>query len=206
MSADEHRPDGQGFSLATADLDGHTVDELSAYLDAGREPPDPSIEASPACQLALQAMERLRALSEPLLAADTADEPAADESWVRRVLAGIALDAHAGRRIPVRHPSPTADLAVTEGAVRGVIRSAEDDVDGVVVGHCRVDGDLTTPDADVDLTVEVSIRAGLCIPDTVELLRRAIAARVRANTDLTVRTVDVTVHDLHPASRQDDPR
>ncbi len=41
MSADARRPDGSRFSLATADLDGHTVEELSAYLDAGRRPRDP---------------------------------------------------------------------------------------------------------------------------------------------------------------------
>lgn len=206
MTTDEHRPAGGGFSLATADLDGHTIDELSAYLDAGRQPVDPAIEASPACQLALQSMARLRALSGPLLAADAAAEPAADESWLQRILAGIALDAHAGRRIPLRHPSPHADLAITEGAVRGLIRSAEDDVDGVVVGRCRIDGDLTTPEAPVDLTVEVSIRFGLPIPDTADLLRAAIATRVRVNTDLTVSTIDITVHDVHHAARLEDPR
>lgn len=199
--ADERRTgdrfDQRGLSLATADLDGHTIDELSAYLDAGRRPVDPSIEASPACQLALQSMERLRALSGPLLAADAAGEAAADDPWLQRVLAGIALDARAGRRIPLRHPAPGADLAITEGAVRGVVRSAEDDVDGVVVGRCRIDGDLTVPEATIDLTVEISVRAGLNIPGTAELLRVAIAARLRASTDLTVRAVDITVHDLH---------
>lgn len=204
MSADENLTAGPPFSLATADLDGHTLEDLSAYLDADRQPFDPSIEASATCQLALQAMERLRALSGPLLAADAADEPAADESWLRRVLAGIAMDARAGRRIPVRHPSPDADLAITEGAVRGVIRSAEDEVDGVVVGRCRIDGDLTSPEALVDLTVEASVRLGLPIPATADLLRTAIVARVRANTDLTVRTVDITVNDVHGPSRREE--
>lgn len=207
MSADEHRPAaGPRFSLATADLDGHTIEELSAYLDAGRHPLDPSIEASPSCQLALEAMERLRAVSGGLLAAEAAGEPTADASWVQRVLTGIALDARAGRRIPLRHPSPTADLAITEGAVRGVIRSAEADVDGVVVGRCRIDGDLATPDATVDLAVDVSVRVGLAIPRAAARLRAAIASRVRANTDLTIRTIDITVHDVHAAPSQEEPR
>ncbi len=207
MSADEHRPAaGPRFSLATADLDGHTIEELSAYLDAGRQPPDPSIEASPSCQLALEAMERLRAVSGGLLAEEAAGEPAADDPWVQRVLAGIALDARAGRRIPLRHSSPKADLAITEGAVRGLIRSAEADVDGVVVGRCRIDGDLTTSGGMVDLAVDVSVRLGLSIPRTAGLLRAAIAARVRANTDLTIRAIDVTVHDVHAVPRQGEPR
>ena len=53
-------PDGPARPDADpADLDGHTIDELGEYLDRGRIPFDPSIEASPGCQLALQSMERL---------------------------------------------------------------------------------------------------------------------------------------------------
>ncbi|HEY0119508.1 MAG TPA: Asp23/Gls24 family envelope stress response protein [Cellulomonas sp.] len=204
MSADGPRPDGSRFSLATADLDGHTIEELSAYLDADRQPRDPTIEASPACQLALQAMERLRAASGRLLTADAETESAADESWVRQVLAGIALDARAGRRIPLRHVSPGADLGITEGAVRGVIRSAEDDVDGVVVGRCRIDGDLEAPNGTVDIAVDVSVRLGVDIPSVAGRLRAAIAARVQANTDLSVRAIDITVHDVHFAPQQED--
>ena len=38
------------------DLDGHTIEELSDYLDAGRTPVDASIEGSPGCRIALDAL------------------------------------------------------------------------------------------------------------------------------------------------------
>lgn len=52
-------------------LDGHSIEELSDYLDSGRTPRNRSIEASPGCQSALQAMERLRDLAGQLALADT---------------------------------------------------------------------------------------------------------------------------------------
>ncbi len=135
----------RGLGVEPDDLDGHTVEELSAYLDAGRTPVDPSIEASPGCQIALEAMERLRSLSGPLLEADAEAASAPEASWVARILDTITLEARSGRRIPLESPSPSADLAITEGAVRGVIRAAEADVDGIIVGRCRLRGDVTVP-------------------------------------------------------------
>ena len=48
------------------DLDGHSIDELTDYLERGRTPADPSIEGSPACRNALRALERLRDLARRL--------------------------------------------------------------------------------------------------------------------------------------------
>lgn len=189
------------LSLNAEELNGHTIDELSAYLDSGRVPPDPSIDNSAGCQLALEAMERLRALSRSLLERDAQDVPRPDESWVGRILEAIAFDAQAGRRIPIRHDDPTADLAVTEGAVRGLIRSAEKDVEGVIIGRCRLDGDIVTPGAPVTVSIDVSVMWGQNIPDIVDRLRTAIARRLTTHTELTLTEVDVTVHDIHQLPR-----
>ncbi|HEY0261032.1 MAG TPA: hypothetical protein VGC18_14405 [Lacisediminihabitans sp.] len=190
-------PDLQRLGLDLDELDGHTIDELSDYLDSDRVPADPSIDNSPGCQLALQAMERLRTLSRSLIDADVAAAPVLGEGWVERILDSIAFDARAGRRIPIEHPSATADLGITEGAVRGLIRAAEADVGGVVVGRCRLAGDVAIPGAPVTVSVDASVLWGQPIPENVRLLRNAIAKRLSAHTQLNVVAIDVTIHDIH---------
>lgn len=197
MTRDDDAPELRRLGLEPDDLDGHTVEELSAYLDADRTPADPSIDGSPGCQLALQAMGRLRSLSASLMRADVENAAASDDGWVGRVLSAIALDARTGRRIPIGHPDPSADLAITEGAVRGVIRAAENDVDGVIIGRCRFEGDLGLPGGPVTVSVDASVLWGESIPQTAERLRAAIVDRLAAHTELNVAGVDVTVHDIH---------
>lgn len=196
---DDGKPELHHLSLEPEDLDGHSIEELSSYLDADRTPGDPSIDNSPGCQLALQAMERLRGLSATLAQADTEAETGAarDGGWVSRVLAAIAGDARSGRRIPIRHTAPGADLGITEGAVRGIVRSAEDDVEGVIVGRCRFDGDVTVIDEPIAVSIDASILWGSNLPEAAEELRAAVRRRLTAHTDLNIIAVDVTVHDVH---------
>ena len=186
----------ESLGVEPEDLDGHTIEQLSDYLDSGRAPSDPSIDESAGCQIALDALERLRALTPDLIAADTAAEPEADETWVQNILAGIAVDARAGRRIPVVIDPPDVDAGITEGALRGVIRAAENTVPGLLVGSCRFDGDVTVPGEAVLIRVEVSVPYGLPIPDLVDRLRAEIGARLTAHTTLNVTGIDITVSDL----------
>ncbi len=141
----------------------------------------------------MDALERLHALTPELLAADAASEPAPDESWVQNILAGIALDARAGRRIPITSPDTDADLGITEGAVRGLIRAAEHTVPGTLIGACRFDGDITTPGEPVLVRVDVSVPYGDPIPDLTERLREEIRSRLRANTTVNVVGIDIAV-------------
>ena len=193
-------PDPAVPGMESEDLDGHNIEELSDYLDAGRTPANPSIDESAGCQIALDALERLRTLTPGLIAADTAAEPQPDESWVHNILAGIAMDARAGRRIPIIVEHSDADLGITEGAVRGVIRAAENMVPGVLVGRCRFDGDVTVPGEPVRVRVEASVPYGSPIPDLVDRLRSEISTRLAMHTTLNVTGVDITVSDLqqHP--------
>ena len=47
-----------GTAPETADLDGHSIEELSDYLDAGRQPRNESIESSAGCQIALDSLAK----------------------------------------------------------------------------------------------------------------------------------------------------
>ncbi|MBO1901728.1 Asp23/Gls24 family envelope stress response protein [Leucobacter weissii] len=194
-----HAHDARGpgsWGVEPDDLDGHTLEELAEYLDGGRTPANPSIDASPGCRLALDALARLRALSPELLAADTADEPVPDEHWVQGILAGIRLDARAGRRIPIPAAEATADLGVTEGAVRGLIRAAEETVPGALVGRCRLSGEVAEAGAPIRVQLEVSVPYGDPIPGLVERLRAEIAARLALHTPLNVAGIDIAVQDV----------
>lgn len=190
-------PDLAGLSLEPEDLDGHTLEELSDYLDAGRTPINPSIEQSPECLIALSGLERLRALTPELFEADTAAEPEPDEGWVQGILTHIMLDARAGRRIPIAAPIPIADLGITEGAVRGVIRAAESTVPGVLVGRCRLEGDVTIPGEPIRVQVDVSVPYGDPVPGMVDRLRAEISTRLAAHSTLNVAGIDITVRDVH---------
>jgi len=183
------------LGLEPQDLDGHSIEELSDYLDANRTPRDPAIEESAGCRIALDALERLRGISAQLLEADAAAATPVEDGWVHRVLSGIALDARAGRRIPILDDAG-GDLGVTEGAVRGVVRAAERDVPGALVGRCVLEGDVMSPGAPITVKVEVSVAYGAPIPDLVTRLRDAISTRLRAHTELNVVGIDVLVQDL----------
>ncbi|WP_244632411.1 hypothetical protein [Microbacterium sp. Se63.02b] len=182
MTDERETPDVRRLGLEPTDLDGHTLDELTDYLDAGRQPADRSIDESPGCQLALDALERLHGLGAELIAAEAAAEREVDQGWVDRILSGIAMDARAGRRIRFDSPDPTADLGITEGAIRGLIRSAERAVPGLLIGRCRLDGDLTEPGAPVRVTIDASALHGQPIPLIAEQLRAEVDRDLRAHT------------------------
>ncbi|WP_058593762.1 hypothetical protein [Leucobacter chromiiresistens] len=194
---DLNSPTPDGLGMEPDDLDGYTIEQLSDYLDSGRMPANPEIESSPGCRIALDALQRLRQLSPELLAADTRAEPEADESWVRSILAGISLDARAGRRIPIPSPEPAADLGITEGAVRGMVRAAENDVAGVLIGRVRIDGDPTDASLPVTICAEVSVAHGIEIPNVVGQLREAIDSRLAAHALLNLAGIDIVVQDVH---------
>lgn len=194
---DEHRESmHRALGLEPTDLDGHTIEELTDYLEAGRRPVEPSIEESPGCQLALDALESLQGLGDELMDADTEAAPEADESWVDRILSGIALDARAGRRIPFESPDPDVDLAITEGAVRGIIRSAENAVPGVLVGRCRLDGDVAVPAAPIRIEIEANVFHGEPIPSLADRLRAEVGERLSSLTELNIVAIDIVIRDI----------
>jgi len=180
-------------------LDGHTMDELGDYLDSGRQPRDESIENSPGCQLALEALARLRASTWAMLEIEAQDSPA-DDAWLGRVMAGIAREAHAGRDIPITHPDARVTLAVTEGSVRGLVRAAGDGIGGALVGSCTLIGDVTVAGEPIEVNVSVSVAFGENLPAVAQRIRERIAATLALHTELDVRGITVTVSDVHPAT------
>ena len=182
---------------STDALSGHTFEELSDYLDRDRSPADPSIDGSPECETALRGMERLRRTQRALFRQDVERESAREDSWVTSILQNINLEARAGRDIPICHPSPTANLSVTEGAVRGILRAAGDGIPNIIVGRCHLDGDVTEPGAAVTVRVDAAVLTGEVIPALAGQLREALYSALAQHTELAVAAVDITIRDLY---------
>ncbi|TCL77776.1 MULTISPECIES: hypothetical protein [unclassified Curtobacterium] len=195
-------------ALELDDLDGHSIDELADYLDAGMQPPDPTIDGSPACQNALAAILRVRHASLGSLEAAARDEAPADESWIGGVLANISLESRSGRDVPLRAQSESERPVMTEGAIRSLIRRTGDGVPGVLVARCRLEGDVTELAAPIRVVVEVAIMSGPSIVATADLVRTGVAQALAEQTDLVVESIDVVVRDLlepQPDADADDP-
>ncbi|MET4783531.1 hypothetical protein [Glaciihabitans sp. UYNi722] len=184
-------------ALDSEDLDGHSIDELSDYLDSGRSPRNPDIENSPGCQIALAALTRLRATTWAMLEAEAESDPERDNVWITRVLDNIKREARAGRDIPISHPDPTVELTVTEGSVRGLIRAAGDGTGGAIIGKCVLDGDVTVPGEPIEVNVTASVAWGENLQAIAALMRARILDDLRLHTELNILSVNVMIQDIH---------
>ncbi|MCJ1673855.1 MULTISPECIES: Asp23/Gls24 family envelope stress response protein [unclassified Rathayibacter] len=193
-----------GGAVPDDDLEGHTLEELGEYLDRGRTPVDPSIEGSAACRLALANLTRLNELSATALRRRADAEPDRDEVWIAGLLDAIRSEVRSGRDVPIRHPDPTLRLALTEAAVRGMIRRAGDTMGGVIMGRCTLDGDVGTPGAVIRVDVTFALEFGVPVATVADRLRERIRYALERHTELVVGAIDVTVDDVYP-SREDQP-
>lgn len=174
-----------------------TLERLADYLDSGRSPYDPAIEDVPENAGQLAVLVRLRALSGQLVDDEAAEQSLADPTWFGGVMERVRRESRSGRDIPVVSPDPQSVLHLTEGAVRGLIREAGDSVAGAVVISCALDGPVTEPGAPVRVEVTISALRGVFVPAMADEVREAVAARLTAQTELTVSSVDIVVGDVH---------
>jgi hypothetical protein len=184
------------LGLEPEDLDGHTLDQLADYLERARTPTDRSIENSPACQIALAALERLHAFGTELLEADAVAAPPTADTWIADALSSISLDARAGRSIPLTHGAPGTDAHVTEGAIRGLIRATGDEVPGVLVGRVRLLGEVERERAEVGLELDVHVRFGVPIPAAMAVLRRRLLEVLPRHASFSITRIDIRVREL----------
>ena len=183
---------------------GYTVDDLSAYFDRGRTPAIAAIDNSPECQAMLDSMERLGSLGRELLEQDVREHPTLEEGWLGGLLTSISREIKAGRDIPLSSPDPRATLAVTEGAVRELVRAAGDSVEGVFVGSCSLEGDVTAPGTGIRVALTISVILNSPVQELAESVRQRVYSELLAHTELTVDSIDVTVTDVHVQTKPAD--
>ena len=179
---------------------GYTLDDLSAYLDRGRTPAIAAIDTNAECRAVLDSMERVGSLSRDLLASDVQANPTIDEGWLGSLLTSISRELRAGRDIPLSATDPTTSLSITEGAVRELVRSAGDSVDGVLVGSCSLNGDLDGP---VQVALTISVVLARPLPELAEQVRQRVYSELLAHTELDIEAVDVTIGDVHILTSED---
>ncbi len=172
---------------------GYTLEDLSAYLDRGRTPAIAAIDTNAECQSVLASMQRMGALSRDLVASESTRP--LDESWYDGLMREIMREFRAGSDIPLSSADPDAGIFVTEGALYELVRAAGDEVPGILVGRTRLRRDEET--GAFDVTITVSVRFGERVDDVADAARAAVAAAIQSQGDLRVRSVDVTVDDVH---------
>lgn len=176
---------------------GYTLDDLSAYLDRGRTPAIAAIDDNPECQAMLASMERVGDYARDLLALDVTEHPALEEGWLGGLLSSISREVRAGRDIPLATPDPNTTLSVTEGAVRELVRAAGDSVEGVLVGSCALEGDVTTQGGVIRVFLTISVVLTGPVRELAEAVRQRVYTELLAHTELTIESIDVTVSDVH---------
>lgn len=180
---------------------GFTLDDLSDYLDRGRVPAIRAIDESPECQAMLASIERMGSLTRDLVAQDQREQPALEEGWLGGLLEAISREVRAGRDIPLTAPDPRATLTVTEGAIRELIRSAGDSVDGALVGSCTLEGDVDAVGGLVTVALTISVVPQTPVVELAEQVRQKVYTQLLAHTELSIGSIDVTVSDIHIVTR-----
>lgn len=181
---------------------GYSLDDLSAYLDRGRQPAIAAIDGNAECQAVLDSLERLGALSRELVDEDAGEHPA-PSGWLDRVMTVVAGELKAGKDIPFPPLDERAGVSITEGAVRELIRAAGDAVPGALVGRVRLEGDVAstgTEDAPLTVAVTLSVLADRPITRVADDVREAVASALTLRTPVRVERIDITVDDVHFAT------
>src|SRR4051794_25604919 len=153
---------------------GRSIEDLGDFLDSGVSGDADHIDHCPQCQARLAGLRILSSAALDLMSDDVAS--AADEGtgWLDGLLANLRLETRAGRSIPLSS-GPLEELTETEGAVIAMVRAVGDSLGGVLIGRCRLVGDVTVPGAAVEVNINVSARYGYPLPPLAQELRDAVA-------------------------------
>jgi hypothetical protein len=175
---------------------GHSLADLSEYLDTGRIGDPGHLADCPECQSGLASLRSLSALGHELLDADTAAAGSGSDDWMKTILGNLRLELRPGRSIPLRSDSPEDVLTETEGSISALIRSVADALPGTAAGKCRLYGDVTRPGAPITVGVDLAVVYGHPLEDRAATLRWKLAAALARQTELNITAIDVTITDV----------
>lgn len=185
------------------------VSSLSSWVDRdSTQPLTPThqklayhIDSCPECTRKIASFSKLRSLATRTLDQETQQQEQ-DSSWVDSLLNNLAFEAKSGRSIPLDSPSDRIKLSQTEGAVVAAARAAADRIEGLIIGRCRLIGDLQTWGAPIKVEVTAAVQLGQEIPLLAELLRETLRAELSRVSQLKVRSIDITVQDLYSGNQE----
>lgn len=176
-----------------------TLDEISDYLDAGCQPRNEKLEADPEAAHALAQLRRLRGITGQL--ASQEEQPQQQDGWWQKIVDGISAEVAAGREIPVPAKNPSVELAITEGAVKALIRDAADTVTSCIVTKIVFSDSVTVIGDPVTVTLNVSatketVTSGTAIATAAEELREAVLQALQTHTVLNIAAIDIQITDV----------
>jgi hypothetical protein len=174
---------------------GYSLEDLSDYLDRGREPRIDEIESDPECQAVLASLGRMGALSRELVSAEAGS--AIDEGFFDAIMREVAREVRAGRDIPLAPADDQTRLVITEGAVRAMLREIGDLQPGVIVERTRISGDVTDPDEGVRVEIVMSVAFGRPMQAAADTVREIATEALARHTALSISAIDVTVDSVH---------
>lgn len=175
---------------------GHSLAELSAYLDTGQIADPAHMDSCPECQAGLASLRNLSALGKDLLRSDVADAGSGNDDWMQSILDNLQLELRPGRSIPLQSDHPHDTLWETEGSISALIRSIVDALPGTAAGKCRLHGDVTTPGAGITVEVEIAVVYGHSMEERAGQLRQELAQTLAAHTELAIEAINITVTDV----------
>ncbi|MFW0181980.1 hypothetical protein ACN082_00515 [Rothia sp. CCM 9417] len=160
------------------------------------------IDSCPECDRKVASLHKLHSLASQDFDHEV-KELEKDLSWAENLLSNLVLEAKAGRSIPLPSPHQAVRIRQDEGAVVAAVRAVADELDEVIIGQCRLEGDIETPGAPVKVNVTASVQIGLVIPDLAQALRSSIQESLERCSKLNIVAINITIQDLHEKSLND---
>lgn len=154
-------------------------------------PADPHVTGCPYCRDAADGLSALDRATQAL----RDQEPPSPQKIISRVMEIVRNEVLLGPMLPLG--DPMCALRIAEHTAAGVLRSAADSILGVTGASCR----LTQADLPACIHVRITLTAALNrpLPETAELVRRAVRDAADRALGLVAAAVDVTVIDVNHA-------
>ncbi|MDO6145398.1 Asp23/Gls24 family envelope stress response protein [Paenarthrobacter aurescens] len=175
---------------------GHSLAELSTYVDTGQIADPVHLQSCPECQAGLASLRSLSQFGSELLSSDLADAGSGHDDWMQSILDNLRLELRPGRSIPLTAGDPRDSLWETEGSISALIRSVVDAFPGTAAGKCRLHGDITTAGAGICVEVEIAVVYGHPMEERAAELRRQLSETLAFQTELTIESINITVTDV----------
>ncbi|MFJ3633366.1 Asp23/Gls24 family envelope stress response protein [Streptomyces sp. NPDC090112] len=188
-------PDDEDFGILACGRDLAGV-----WDDADRPGTDPHIATCTYCRQAVADLEHLRTAVLPPTTPPADIDTAA---VVRRVMDAVRLELRPGRNLPLGEVGE--DSWIYESVAARVLRTAAEEVPGVLAGSCRITppGSRTQPErGPSSVHLGITVAYGRDLPDTTRAVRESLLRAARQHLGLTLGDVDVSVTDLHDPPTQ----
>lgn len=180
-----------------------TIDSLSMWLqdelDGVDTPTHRQLSAHitdcPMCLQRLDALKRVEQVAAGLVSAEVAAQRQ-DSSWLDRLMGNLVLETRAGRSVPLSAEFDVDTLSITEGAILAAIRGAADSMQNLMIGKCRLIGDIDKADSSIEIYASATVRFGVVIEEVADRLRELITAEVQRVSELNITAINIEILDV----------